>query len=407
MPINRQVLTVNAAEELCTTLFAPSEERVGLELEWPVHRQGNAAVRPTTAEMTRLAQRRLPAGGQVTFEPGGQIELSTAPQCGVGAALEAARADERALKAELAAAGLVAETMAVDGRRPPQRVRTLARYAAMEQFFSAKGPSGTWMMCNTAATQINISHDGDDPCQRWLTLHLVAPVLIAVFANSPGTGLDGTRWASLRQGIWWSIDSGRTRPVRMDLAPARAWLEYALAADVMFINREGSQGDDGLGLSPGLPFGDWMAHGHHAGWPTIEDFRYHLSTLFPPIRPRGWLELRVLDALPSWICAVATLAVATSCTGQAGRELRRRLPPTQQLWLAAARYGLRHPILHAAARELFAVVSDHLSSVSDRQEYGDLLQAYRCTYVDPGRTPGDDHGRDVDLRLQVSALAGG
>jgi glutamate--cysteine ligase len=407
MPIDRQVLTMNAAEDLCATLFAPGEERVGLELEWPVHRPGNAAIRPTPAEMTRLAQRRLPAGGQVTFEPGGQIELSTAPQLAVRAALEAACTDERALKSELAAVGLVAETMAVDDRRPPQRVRTLARYAAMEQFFAAKGPSGAWMMCNTASTQINISHDGNDPCERWLTLHLVAPVLIAAFANSPGTGLDGTPWASLRQAIWWSIDSGRTRPVRMDLPPARAWLHYALAADVMFINREGSRGDDGIALSPGLPFGHWMAHGHPAGWPTIEDFRYHLSTLFPPVRPRGWLELRVLDALPSWIRAVATLTVATSCTRQAGCELRRRLPPTQQLWLAAARHGLRHPVLHAAARELFTVVSDNLSGVSDRQEYADLLQAYRRTYVDPGRTPGDDHGRNVDLRTPVAALASG
>jgi glutamate--cysteine ligase len=406
MPTTHRVLTISAAEDLCTTLFTPSAERVGLELEWPVHRQGNVAIRPTPAEMTRLAQHQLPAGGQVTFEPGGQIELSTAPQCGVVAALEAACADECALKAELAAAGLAAETMAVDGRRLPQRVRTLARYAAMEQFFSAQGPSGAWMMCNTAATQINISHDGDDPSERWLTLHLVAPVLIAVFANSPGTGLDGTRWASLRQGIWWSIDSTRTRPVRTDLPPARAWLRYALAADVMFINREGSPGDEGLGLSPGLPFGDWMAHGHQVGWPTIEDFRYHLSTLFPPIRPRGWLELRVLDALPGWIRDVATLTVATSCTSQAGHELRRRLPPTRRLWLAAARHGLRHPVLRTAARELFTVVSDHLGRVSDRPEHAELLQAYRCTYVDPGRTPGDDHGHDVDLRTQVPALAG-
>jgi glutamate--cysteine ligase len=407
MPINRRVLTVDAAEDLCTTLFAPSAERVGLELEWPVHRRGSAAIRPTPAEMSRLGHRRLPAGGRVTFEPGGQIELSTAPQCGVSAALEAVGADEHALKSELAVAGLVAETMPVDDRRAPQRVRTLARYAAMERFFSAQGPNGAWMMCNTAATQINISHDGNDPGQRWLTLHLVAPVLIAAFANSPGTGLDGTRWASLRQGIWWSIDRGRTRPVRTDLPPARAWLHYALAADVMFINREGSQGDDGIALSPGLPFGHWMARGHPVGWPTAEDFRYHLSTLFPPIRPRGWLELRVLDALPGWIRDVATLTVAASCTGQAGRELRRRLPSTRQLWVAAARHGLRHPVLHAAARELFAVVSDNVGRVSDHQEHADLLQAYRSAYVGPGRTPGDDHGRDADLRTPVAALTGG
>ena len=91
MPINRRVLTMGAAEDLCTTLFAPSAERVGLELEWPVHRRGNAAIRPTPAEMSRLAQRRLPTGGRVTFEPGGQIELSTVPQCGVSAALAGRR----------------------------------------------------------------------------------------------------------------------------------------------------------------------------------------------------------------------------------------------------------------------------------------------------------------------------
>ena len=406
MPHPRRTLTAAAAERTCALMFAPSEQRIGLELEWPVHGERDVTARPGMAEISRAGRCRLPCGSRVTFEPGGQVELSTAPQRCVDDVLAAARADERALRSELAALGLAAETLAVDDRRPPVRVLERGRYAAMEAFFAAQGGAGAWMMCSTAATQVNISHDADDPRERWETMHLVAPVLIAAFANSPGAGLDGTRWASVRQGIWWSIDQARTRPVRTGPPPGRAWLDYALAADVMFVSGPGRWGPDGLAVPPGLPFGAWMANGCDAGWPTVDDLVYHLSTLFPPVRPRGWLELRVLDALPGWIREVATLAVATASTREAGRELRRRLqPPARPPWLAAARQGLRHPGLSASARQLFAVVRDHLGSVSDRTEHADFVEAYQREYVNAGRMPGDDLGRGVDLRSAAGAPA--
>ena len=400
----RRTLTTAAAERLCAAMFEPSEQRIGLELEWPVHRHGDVSARPGPAAMSQLARCRLPCGSRVTFEPGGQIELSTVPQSCVFDAVEAARADEKALRSELAAFGLRAQTMAVDDRRPPRRVLGHGRYAAMEQFFSAQGKSGPWMMCNTASTQVNLSHDSSDPHRRWYTLNLVAPVLIAAFANSPGIGLDGDRWASVRQGIWWSIDRPRTRPVSTSVAPERAWLDYALAADVMFVCSQGPTGT-GTALPPGTSFGSWMTAGHDIGWPTADDLRYHLSTLFPPVRPRGWLELRVLDALPSRVRDVAALAVATAGTSRAGRELRRRLPPAPGLWTAAARHGLRHPVLAAAARELFAVVRDNLGSVTDRSEHADLVEAYRRSYIEAGRMPGDDLCRGVDLREHAAELA--
>ena len=404
MPHARRTLTTAAAERLCAAMFAPSEQRIGLELEWPVHGHGDVTARPGPGEMNQITRCRLPCGSRVTFEPGGQVELSTPPQVCVLDAIEAARADEQAVRAELAALGLTAQTMAVDDRRPPLRVLDHGRYAAMEQFFSAQGRSGTWMMCNTASTQVNLSHDSTDPHQRWYTLNLVAPVLIAAFANSPGIGLDGDRWASVRQGIWWSIDSPRTRPVSTSVAPERAWLDYALAADVMFVCSQGPSGT-GTALPPGTSFGSWMTAGHAIGWPTADDLRYHLSTLFPPVRPRGWLELRVLDALPGWVRDVAALTVTTAGTSRAGRELRRRLPSSPQLWTAAARHGLRHPVLAAAARELFAVVLDNLGSVSDRSEHADLVDAYRRVYIETGRMPGDDLCRDVDLREYAAELA--
>lgn len=193
MPHARRTLTTAAAEQLCAAMFAPSAQRIGLELEWPVHGHGDVTARPGPGEMSQITRCRLPRGSRVTFEPGGQVELSTAPQACVADAIEAARADEQALRAELAALGLTAETMAVDDRRPPRRVLEYGRYSAMEQFFSAQGNSGRWMMCNTASTQVNLSHDSSDPHERWYTMNLVAPVLIAAFANSPGIGFGGDR----------------------------------------------------------------------------------------------------------------------------------------------------------------------------------------------------------------------
>lgn len=406
MPHARRTLTETAAEDLCALMFAPSEQRIGLELEWPVHRDGDTGSRPGPDAMARAARCRLPRGSRVTFEPGGQVELSSAPRPSVVGALEAARADEQALRSELAALGLAARTIAVDDRRPPARVLDQGRYAAMEAFFDAQGRAGRWMMCNTAAIQVNISHDAGDPAERWRIMHLIAPVLIASFANSPGTALDGTPWASVRQAIWQSIDPARTRPVRTDLPPGRAWLDYALAADVMFICGKDPRGRGGIAVPPGLPFGAWMADGHDAGWPTADDLRYHLSTLFPPVRPRGWLELRALDALPGRLRDIATLTVATACTRPAARELSARLPPLPpQPWLAAARHGLRHPALRTAARRLFAVVHENLGGVTSRGEHADLITAYRSEYVNADRTPGDDLPRTVNLLSPACAPA--
>jgi glutamate--cysteine ligase len=402
MPLARRTLTAADVAQVSAAMFAaPERERFGVELEWPVHRHGDVSARPSAEEAAALQRWTLPANSRITFEPGGQVELSTEPAKSAAAALRAAEIDRRALHARMADVGLVCETLALDHRRPPRRILQQPRYQAMERFFAELGPAGGWMMCNTASTQVNISHDQSDPHQRWRTMHLIAPALIAAFANSPGLDADGQRWVSLRQAIWWSMDPRRTRPVRADLDPELAWQEYALAADVMFISAEGSDGKSGTAVRPGLPFGRWMADGHAAGWPTVQDFRYHLTTLFPPVRPRGWLELRVLDALPGWIRDVAVLTVAAACTADASDELRRCMPDTSGLWFTAARDGLAHPVLNEAARIILAVAAEHLGGVTAETRHSCLITEYATDYVRPGRAPGHELApRTCDVRLR-------
>jgi glutamate--cysteine ligase len=391
MPLARRTLTDAAAFELSAAMFAPSQpELFGLELEWLVHRRDDPSARPGPADIARLESHELPAGGRITFEPGGQVELSTAPVDSVVGAMQAAEIDAAALHSRMDAAGFVCRSVALDDRRPPHRVLQRPRYQAMERFFAEQGPAGAWMMCNTASTQVNVSHDENDQHQRWYTLHLIAPVLIGAFANSAGEDDNGRKWASLRQAVWLSIDPLRTRPVRTDLTPEVAWHDYALAADVMFINAEGSCGARGTAVRPGLPFVRWMTDGHETGWPTIEDYRYHLSTLFPPVRPRGWIELRVLDALPQWLREVAVLVVATACSAEAGSALRMRLPDTSGLWAMAACEGLGHPVLAEAARVLLEVTAEHLGSVTDDGHHAEMVEEYATRYVRRGRCPADD-----------------
>ena len=394
MPEGRRTLTHDAVVHVSRAMFQPSTpELYGVELEWPVHQVGDVSARPSGEQIAVLDGVRLASGGRVTFEPGGQVELSTAPARSVTDALDAADLDTHLLQLRLAELGLQSEILAVDHRRAPHRVLDRPRYQAMESFFAEHGAAGTWMMCNTASTQVNISHDQADPARRWLTMHRIAPVLIAAFANSPGVDAAGRRWASLRQAIWWSIDAGRTRPVRVDLDPDAAWLDYAMRADVMYINGPGATG---TAVRPGLSFAQWMALGHPAGWPTVPDFEYHLSTLFPPVRPRGWLELRVLDALPSWIRDCATIMVAAASVEEACRELAARLPDTSGLWLTAARHGLKHPTLAAAATTLCEVARAYQGAVTDDGRLAAGLAEFDERYVRRGRCPGDDLGTGGD-----------
>lgn len=136
-----------------------------------------------------------------------------------------------------------------------------------------------------------------------------------------------------------------------------------------------------------MTFAEWFEKGHLLGWPTIEDFRYHLTTLFPPVRPRGWVELRVLDTLPAPLRAAAALVVATVGAAGVREEILARVPATDDLWLVAARDGLASPRLRAAAQVLADLVAANVERVADL-EHVQLTREFLDTYTRRGLTPG-------------------
>jgi glutamate--cysteine ligase len=260
----------------------------------------------------------------------------------------------------------------------------------MERFFDADGPEGKRMMSSTAALQVNVGlgQGGEGEVQRrWLLSHSLGPTLVAAFANSPVNDGHTTGWKSARLATWWAIDPSRTAPVGM-AAGVASWASYALSARVMFI-RESP--DSYQPLAQPLSFVRWLIDGHELGHPTLEDLDYHLTTLFPPVRPRGWLEIRYLDALPSPWWRVASVVVATLLLDdEAGAAAFRATEGTEELWLDAARWGLEHPALATAATECFEAAMAGAARVgADAASIG-ALSTYFERYVARHRCPADD-----------------
>ena len=393
------VAVAAARRYLGATALRPSATgRVGLELEFHLVDPSDPARRPDWDEVVAAAASlpAMPSGSSVTLEPGGQIELSTPPTADIVSSVAALRADREVLRTGLAAVGLAAVPLGTDPARPARRVNPGARYVAMERHFAAlecDGP-GAAMMTSTAALQVNLDAG---PAAGWRErLDLIAalgPVLVALSAASPYLAGHASGWHSMRQEIWYGIDHGRSDPLAPDAEPAGAWATYALDAPLMLVH-------EGGGTRPVLdrvPFGAWLrGTADPAGVgrrPGPADLDYHLTTLFPPVRPRGYVEIRCIDALPDrWWPALAALTAVLIDDPDAAPEAAAAAAPAAGAWLEAARFGLADPAVDAAVRGCVRVALEHCPT-----ELGAELGAL-ADLVETGRTPGDE------LRARADAV---
>ena len=269
--------------------FAPSAEvRIGAEVEWLVFDRSDLTRRIDAADVARIASGLLPGGGAVTIEPGGQVELVTPPHDGPRQLIDAIESDTRVLARRFGNRGLVLVPLGLDPIREPVRTLDVARYEAMERYFKEVSPAGVRMMNLTASLQLNIDF-GSNPKRSWERAHAVAPVLAAAFANSPTTDGTSYRRTSNRMRIWAATDPTRTRPVGPSTDD---WLPYIRAAKVL----PSTAPADVVDPAVLRPFGEWVDGSNP---PSLTNLDRHITTLFPPVRPRGYLEFRMLDALPT------------------------------------------------------------------------------------------------------------
>jgi glutamate--cysteine ligase len=364
----------------------------GVELEWTVHHADDPR-RPLDADRLRSAlgvhapatlvrgspQVPLGRGALVTVEPGGQVEISGPASASIPQLVDDLAADAAELTALLLAADLVPGDHGLDAFRAPRRILTVPRYAAMEAAFQRLGPHGPRMMCSTAGLQICLdAGEVDQTALRWRALHDLGPVLVALFANSRRRAGRDTGWASARTEATFGTCAPFTEPPPLDGDPAAAWARMAMEAPVLCFRR-----GDAWDAPAGLTFGAWAEGALPGDRPTYDDLEYHLSTLFPPVRPRGYLEVRYLDAQTGdgWIAPTLLLTALMSGSVPIDQVLAAAEPAAGR-WFPAAREGLEDKLVLDAARAVVELGTEVLDRTGVAQELSDQVATRLHRIVD-------------------------
>jgi glutamate--cysteine ligase len=384
--------------------------RVGLEIEAHCYDPVDPHRRPTWDEITGVLKSlpAMPGGSVVTVEPGGAVELSSPPVHGAAPAIEAMTTDQTVLRKAFASVGLGLVLLGADPLRPAKRINPGARYRAMEQFFRAtnSGVAGAAMMTSTASVQVNLDAG---PQAGWADrvrlAHAMGPTLVAIAANSPLLGGTFSGWRSTRQRVWSQLDAARCGPILTASGedPGTDWARYALKAPVMVVHTpaEGTAAP----VTRYLPFADWADGRELLGGrrPTAYDLEYHLTTLFPPVRPRQWLEIRYLDSVPNAIWPAVVSTVVTLLDDPVAADIAAEaVEPVASAWDTAARVGLSDRRLYAAANRCVAAAAERVPPGLNEAMQG-LVEA-----VERGRCPADDFSDQVianGIEATVTKLA--
>jgi glutamate--cysteine ligase len=341
---------------------------VGAGVEWLVRDPGDPRRPVPPARLAAVLDGRAgrPRHGTAEVIAGGGIAVSTPPYRDVSECLRRTGEDLACVRAALGSAGLAPLDRAVDpdphqpgGGAASVRIRLDAGHAQ-------PGPLGFR--------------------RRWALAHAVGPVLAAAVANSPGSRGEFAGWRSTRQAARLRLDPRRAAPPGPG-DPRESWVRYALAAPV------GCPGGPG-----GLTFRQWLRAGRPRR-PTLDDLDRHLSALLPPVRPRGHLELTMVDGQPAdgWAAPVAVAAglfadarAADEALAATERLHARGEPYRSGPWARAARLGLADPGLAAAALECFHTAYAALARTGSAPATREILAGFIERYVARRRCPADD-----------------
>ena len=241
-------------------------------------------------------------GGAISLEPGGQFELSGAP-------LETVHQTAAELMAHLAQLREVAKPLGIgflglgmtpDWTRAEMPVMPKGRYKIMTAYMPKVGRLGLDMMYRTCTVQANLDFSDEADMVKKLRVSLaLQPVATALFANSPFTDGKPNGFLSFRSQIWTDTDADRSGMLPWafeDGMSFERWVDYALDVPMYFIKR----GDRYIDVA-GKSFRDFFAGKLDAlpgERPTISDWANHLSTIFPEVRLKRYLEMRGADGGP-------------------------------------------------------------------------------------------------------------
>jgi len=298
------------------------------------------------------------SGAGISLEPGGQFELSGAP-------LETIHQTDAELDAHFSVLKTVAEPLGIGflalGMSPKWRRDEIPlmpkhRYAIMTKYMPKVGSHGLDMMFRTCTVQANLDFSSEADMVKKLRVSLaLQPVATALFANSPFTDGKLNGFLSARLEIWRHTDADRTGMLTFAFEQGMSferYVDYALSVPMYFVKRGDIYHD-----VAGADFRDLLEGrlallpGEHA---TLADWANHLSTIFPEVRLKRYLEMRGADAgprpflsalpalFPGLFYEPSSLDAAWDMVKNWGAEAREQLrADVPRLGLAATIHGRR------------------------------------------------------------------
>ncbi|WP_257459907.1 glutamate--cysteine ligase [Archangium lipolyticum] len=301
----------------------------------------------------------------ISLEPGGQLELSGSPW----RTAREAHAENLAHLAEVKAAAealglrLVALGYRPFGTPPEMSWMPKTRYVAMRQSLPERGPLAHNMMLMTSTGQVSLDWEDEADCVRKTVLVArLAPLMVALYANSPIVDGKPSGYLSFRSRVWDEVDPTRCGYLRSFFDGSfsyRAYVEWALDAPILFLRRRGEY------LRPKMTFRQFMKEGFEGQPADMTDWTDHLSTLFPEVRLKKVVEVRGADC----VSAPMTGALAALWRGllydrgamEEGERLLPRLSFEEHLAFhdTSRRQGLAGKLgnheLHRLAAEMVAI----------------------------------------------------
>ncbi|HVF41544.1 MAG TPA: glutamate-cysteine ligase family protein [Pyrinomonadaceae bacterium] len=259
--------------------FAPSSRDLVYE--------GGTVVEANDGQMSRM-----------TVEPGGQVEFSGAPHRRLGEVERELRRYLSRLREVAAANRLAFVAVGFDPLRAigEQRWFPKMRYEVMRPYLASRGARAWDMMCRTCSSQTNLDYGGvEDLAKKFLVGNRLAPVVTAIFANSPFENGRPSGYKSTRAAAWLETDpdrAGAAPPSFEDDFGPEDYVAYALEVPMIFVQRGGRY----IGAVAGLRFSEFLERGHAGVSPVFGDWADHLTTIFTDARLKQHVELRGADA---------------------------------------------------------------------------------------------------------------
>lgn len=252
-----------------------------------------------------IALKRKSSAGDiqtVSLEPGGQVELSGAVYCTIDEVKQTTRefCQELYTAGDSLGIGFQAIGLTPNWKRSDFHTMPKQRYQIMKNYMPSVGTMGHDMMFRTCTVQLNMDYTSEaDMIQKMRVAIALQPLATAFFANSITLEGKDTGYKSYRSYIWTHTDNERTGILPFmfsENAGFEAYKEYALDVPMYFIERDGKYID-----CAGLSFRDFMMGKLSAlpnEYPTVKDWEDHLSTIFPEVRLKNFIEMRGADSNP-------------------------------------------------------------------------------------------------------------